>query len=42
VIAEFRDRVMVGEVVLPAERAVTYYGTTLDEAHLPLTSVSPS
>ena len=36
VIDEFPDRVMIGEVVLPAERAVAYYGVALDEAHLPL------
>jgi alpha-glucosidase len=36
VIDEFPDRVMVGEVVLPVERAVAYYGSALDEAHLPL------
>jgi glycosidase len=32
---EYRDRVMIGEVVLPGDRAVTYYGAALDEAHLP-------
>ena len=31
--------VMVAEVVLPTERAVTYYGALLDEAHLPLNFV---
>ncbi|MQA07216.1 MAG: DUF3459 domain-containing protein [Pseudonocardiaceae bacterium] len=36
VIDEFPDRVMIGEVVLPAERAVAYYGVAQDEAHLPL------
>jgi alpha-glucosidase len=36
VIDEFPDRLMIGEVVLPAERAVAYYGAALDEAHLPL------
>jgi alpha-glucosidase len=35
VIDEYPDRVMIGEVVLPPERAVTYHGTSLDEAHLP-------
>jgi alpha-glucosidase len=36
VIDECPDRVMLGEVVLPADRAMAYYGTALDEAHLPL------
>lgn len=36
VIDEYPHTVMLGEVVLPAERAVAYYGTALDEAHLPL------
>lgn len=35
VIDEFDDRVMIGEVVLPPERMVAYYGAQLDEAHLP-------
>lgn len=32
---EFPDRVMIGEVVLPPDRAVTYHGAQLDEAHMP-------
>ena len=35
VLDEFDDRVMVGEVVLPPERAVAFHGERLDEAHLP-------
>lgn len=35
VVDEFRDRVMVAEVVLPPERAVSYHGRSNDEAHLP-------
>jgi alpha-glucosidase len=35
VVDEYPDRVMIGEVVLPGERAVTFYGAALDEAHLP-------
>jgi alpha-glucosidase len=35
VVDEFDDRVMIGEVVLPPDRAVAYYGEHLDEAHLP-------
>jgi alpha-glucosidase len=35
VIDEYPDRVMIGEVVLPPERAVAYYGADLHEAHLP-------
>lgn len=31
----YPDRVMIGEVVLPPERAVAYHGEHLDEAHLP-------
>jgi alpha-glucosidase len=34
-IDEYPDRVMIGEVVLPPERAVAYHGERLDEAHLP-------
>ena len=45
VVDEYPDRVMIGEVVLPPERAVAYYGTDLLEAHLPhnfaLTEVRP-
>jgi alpha-glucosidase len=32
---EFDDRVMIGEVVLPPEQAVAYYGAGLDEANFP-------
>ncbi len=32
---EFADRVLIGEIYLPVDRLVTYYGTRLDEAHLP-------
>jgi alpha-glucosidase len=32
---EFDDRVMIGEVVLPPERAVAYYGNDRDEANFP-------
>jgi alpha-glucosidase len=35
VIDEYPDRVMVGEVVLPPPRAVSFHGDRLDEAHLP-------
>jgi alpha-glucosidase len=35
VVDEFPDRLMIGEVVLPPDRAVTYYGDALDEAHFP-------
>jgi alpha-glucosidase len=35
VVDEYPDRVMIGEVVLPPERAVAYHGADLDEAHLP-------
>ncbi|HEX6330144.1 MAG TPA: alpha-amylase family glycosyl hydrolase [Actinomycetota bacterium] len=35
VLDEYEDRVMVGEVVLPAARAVAFHGERLDEAHLP-------
>jgi alpha-glucosidase len=35
VVDGYPDRVMIGEVVLPPERAVTYHGSALDEAHLP-------
>jgi alpha-glucosidase len=35
VVDEFPDRLMIGEVVLPPERAVAYYGNDLDEAHFP-------
>jgi alpha-glucosidase len=32
---EYPDRMMVGEIYLPVERLVTYYGAGGDEAHLP-------
>jgi alpha-glucosidase len=35
VLDEYDDRLMVGEVVLPPARAVTFHGERLDEAHLP-------
>jgi alpha-glucosidase len=35
VVDEYPDRVMIGEVVLPGDRAVAFYGAALDEAHLP-------
>ncbi|MBN2359666.1 MAG: DUF3459 domain-containing protein [Deltaproteobacteria bacterium] len=31
----YPERLMVGEIYLPVERLVTYYGRNLDEAHLP-------
>lgn len=36
VVDEYPGAVMLGEVVLPPRRAITYYGRALDEAHLPL------
>jgi len=35
VLAEFDDRVLIGEVYLPVERLVTYYGPGLSGVHLP-------
>jgi alpha-glucosidase len=35
VVDEYPERVMIGEVVLPPDRAVAYYGEDLLEAHLP-------
>jgi alpha-glucosidase len=35
VVDEFDDRVLIGEIYLPIERLVTYYGTELSGAHLP-------
>ena len=29
------DRVLIGEIYLPVERLVAYYGASLDGAHLP-------
>src|SRR5258708_11088887 len=35
VIDEFNDRVLIGEIYLPFERLVAYYGKNLSGAHLP-------
>ncbi|HEX2257173.1 MAG TPA: alpha-amylase family glycosyl hydrolase [Afifellaceae bacterium] len=35
VIDEYDQRVLIGEIYLPAERLVHYYGANLDGAHLP-------
>jgi alpha-glucosidase len=35
VVDEFADRVLIGEIYLPLERLVAYYGTRLDGVHLP-------
>src|SRR6185437_7081039 len=35
VVDEFADRVLIGEIYLPIERLVAYYGTRLDGVHLP-------
>lgn len=35
VIEEFDERVLIGEIYLPIERLVTYYGADLSGAHLP-------
>jgi alpha-glucosidase len=35
VLDEYDDRMMVGEIYLPTEQLVTYYGQNLDECHLP-------
>ena len=35
VLDEYPDRVLIGELYLPIDRVVTYYGPHLDEAHLP-------
>ena len=35
VLDEFDDRVLIGEIYLPIERLVAYYGTELRGAHLP-------
>lgn len=32
---EYGERVLIGEIYLPVERLVQYYGEQLDEAHLP-------
>jgi alpha-glucosidase len=35
VVDEFDERVLIGEIYLPLERLVAYYGTNLDGVHLP-------
>ena len=35
VVDAYRDRVLIGEIYLPIERLVSYYGTEEKEAHLP-------
>ncbi|MBS9478915.1 alpha-amylase family glycosyl hydrolase [Ancylobacter radicis] len=35
VLEEYGDRVLIGEIYLPVERLVTYYGENLGGAHLP-------
>jgi alpha-glucosidase len=35
VVDEFPDRVLIGEIYLPIDRLVTYYGRDLEGAHLP-------
>lgn len=35
VIDEYPDRVLIGEIYLPLERLVTYYGRDMEGAHLP-------
>jgi alpha-glucosidase len=35
VVDEYEDRVLIGEIYLPVERLVTYYGADLEGAHLP-------
>ncbi len=35
VIDEYEDRVLIGEIYLPIERLVAYYGAALEGAHLP-------
>lgn len=35
VVDEFEDRVLIGEIYLPIERLVAYYGARLDGVHLP-------
>lgn len=35
VVDEFDDRLLIGEIYLPLERLVSYYGSALDGAHLP-------
>ena len=35
VVDEFPDRVLIGEIYLPIDRLVTYYGRNLEGTHLP-------
>src|SRR5690606_22848228 len=35
VVADFAGRVLIGEIYLPLERLVAYYGADLDGVHLP-------
>lgn len=35
VVDEFPDRLLIGEIYLPVEKLVAYYGAALDGAHLP-------
>ena len=35
VIDEFPERLLIGEIYLPLERVMDYYGVNLDEVHLP-------
>jgi alpha-glucosidase len=35
VLEEYGDRVLIGEIYLPYERLMSYYGDNLDECHLP-------
>jgi len=35
VVDEFPERLLIGEIYLPLDRLVTYYGGDLEEAHLP-------
>ena len=35
VVDEYEDRVLIGELYLPVERLVAYYGASLDGVHLP-------
>lgn len=35
VVDEYEERVLIGEIYLPVERLVTYYGANLEGAHLP-------
>src|SRR5262249_52404185 len=35
VVEDYRDGVLIGEIYLPLERLVTYYGNDLSGAHLP-------